>query len=82
MIGQFKEEIKLHSKVNHPNLPKMYGCFDDEYHVFMIMEYVPGKELMEYRKKGEPFVSKIIYQMLRAVEYLHRHKIAHRDIKP
>lgn len=82
MGGQFKEELKIHSKMNHPNIPKMYACFDDDYHMFMLLEYVQGRELMEYRKKGEAFTSKVIYQVLQAVEYLHRNKIAHRDIKP
>jgi serine/threonine protein kinase len=46
------------------------------------MEYIDGGMLMNYVKSDERFVSKGMVQILRAVDYLHRNQIAHRDIKP
>lgn len=82
MVDQFTEELKIHYKLSHPNIVKLYTHFEDQYHVFLLMEYIDGGMLMNYRKSEEKFVSKAMMQVLRAVDYLHRNHIAHRDIKP
>ena len=38
MIKQFSRELKIHYMLNHPNI-KLYGHFEDECHVFLLMEY-------------------------------------------
>lgn len=37
---------------------------------------------MNLQNRQESYVSDLIFQTLKAVEYLHRRQIAHRDIKP
>src|SRR2546423_142435 len=50
------------------------------------MEYVPGGELSTYLNQNnqlpEDMVKSIARQILHALQYLHRRKITHRDIKP
>lgn len=50
------------------------------------MEYVPGGELSTYLsshgKIAEDMVRTIARQLLRALHYLHKRRITHRDIKP
>lgn len=50
------------------------------------MEYVPGGELSTYLsshgKIPEDMVRTIARQVLRALHYLHKRRITHRDIKP
>jgi len=39
-------ELKLLYFLNHPNIVKFYGRFNDEYHNLLLMEYIKGGELL------------------------------------
>ena len=52
MMPQFIRELKIHYKLNHPNIVKLYTHFDDEYHIFLLMEYVEGGILMNKLKSS------------------------------
>lgn len=82
MNDQLLTELSILKKLNHPNIVKLYGCFTDQYHVFMMTEYVNGPSLEKMFESEESLVSKIIFQVIKALEYLHAKGIAHRDIKP
>lgn len=80
-----KNEIQLHSKLDHPNIIKMYGHFEDDVSHYMILELCEQGELFTYLKsKGclkDDEIARIGYQLARALEYLHEKKILHRDLK-
>lgn len=50
------------------------------------MEYIPAGELSDFTQKNGPMpevmVKTVARQILHALDYLHRRKITHRDIKP
>lgn len=82
MEEQFATELKIHYSLSHPNIVKLYGHFEDEYHIFLMMEYACDGTLMEKLKSEEAFVSKSVDQVLNAIQYMHRNKVVHRDLKP
>ena len=84
MIEQFSQELKIHYLLsnNHPNITKLYAHFHDEYHIFLLMEYIEDGTLMNHLQSHEIFVSDVVTQVLDAVEHLHRNRVIHRDIKP
>lgn len=82
MVEQFAKELKIHYSLNHPNIIKLYGHFQDDYHIFLLMEYAEGGVLMQKLKSPEEQVAKYISETIEAVGHLHRSNIAHRDIKP
>jgi serine/threonine protein kinase len=59
---------------------------DHEQWLYIIMEYIPAGELSDFTQKNGPMpevmVKTVARQILHALDYLHRRKITHRDIKP
>jgi len=86
MIDQLALEIRLQSCLNQKNILGIYGFFDSYTHLFIVLEYMEQGTLYAQLKKNRILAEKeaatIIKQMSQAVEYLHDHDIAHRDIKP
>jgi aurora kinase, other len=51
MLEQFINEIKIQMFLEHPNVVKLYGFFDDALHFYIIMEYMEGGNLFALIKK-------------------------------
>lgn len=89
---QFKREATILARLDHPNLPKVSDFFSDQDRDYLVMDYVPGKDLrtlmLEEKKKGcflsERDVLNWAGQISDALIYLHSQSpvILHRDIKP
>lgn len=87
---QVKSEIDIH--VNYgsgcPNIVRCYGYFYDEKRIFIVMEYARKGELYRTMKAqpggrfSEEVAARYIYQLVRALKYLHGLNVIHRDIKP
>lgn len=69
-----------------PNIVQYIDHHEHDRWIYIIMEYVPGGELSTYLqshgKIPEDMVKTITRQLLHALQYLHKRKITHRDIKP
>jgi eukaryotic-like serine/threonine-protein kinase len=89
---QFYREASILARLDHPNLPKVSDYFSSSARDYLVMDYVPGKDLRllveEYKIQGihlpEPDVLLWASQLCDALEYLHSQTppILHRDIKP
>ena len=85
---QLQKEIEIFSSLNHPNIVKFYGIFEDNQTFNIVMEYCPHGSLFqtkEYQNK-EPFslemTRKIMKDLGLAIQYMHSKAFIHRDIKP
>jgi serine/threonine protein kinase len=80
------QEIYALKKIDHPNVVKIHEIFKDERKLYIVMEYVEGKELFDFvvqkMKLLESEASKIAMQLLKTIKYLNEVKICHRDLKP
>jgi serine/threonine protein kinase len=89
---QFFREASVLARLDHPNLPKVSDFFSDGPRDYLVMDYVPGKDLRERMleaRRNKNFLSEneVLHwavQIADALSYLHQQDppIIHRDIKP
>ena len=91
-IDYYREKEILYdlTNKNNPNIVKLYADFEDNNYRCLVMEYVEGSTLKNFRKdnniKGyvpQKEVINILTQILKTLEFLHdKCHIIHRDINP
>lgn len=85
-VLKLKNEFRILSLIDHPNIVRLYDSFEDPYFFHIVTEFCSGGELFERilsnGRLTESSAALYMEQMLRAVSHLHENGISHRDIKP
>ena len=80
-----KQEISILKIVKHKYIVRLYQIMQTAQHIYIIMEYCEGKDLMDYilskQRLSELETLKYFHQLINALFYLHSQNIAHRDVK-
>lgn len=89
---QFHREASILARLDHPNLPKVSDFFLEDERDYLVMDYVPGRDLREILEEAsaegkfldEAQVLGWAEQMGEALQYLHSQEplVLHRDVKP
>ncbi|XP_067928199.1 cyclin-dependent kinase-like 4 [Watersipora subatra] len=79
-------EVRMLRQLRHENLVNLIEVFRKKKRLYLVFEFVDHTVLDELERcptgLDESFTKKIIWQVLRGIEFCHQHSIIHRDIKP
>ncbi|MDL4771151.1 Stk1 family PASTA domain-containing Ser/Thr kinase [Actinomadura xylanilytica] len=85
-VARFIGEAKAAAALSHPNVVAVYDQRTDGEHVFLVMEYVPGRTLRdllaERGRLGPRAALEVMQPVLAALGAAHRGGLVHRDVKP
>jgi 5'-AMP-activated protein kinase catalytic alpha subunit len=84
-VERVSREIHILKLIRHPNIIQLYEIIETPKHLFLVMEYMEKGELFDHivskRRLDEEEACKILEQMISGIEYIHKLRIVHRDLK-
>lgn len=84
-IQRFLKEAKVIGRLSHPNIVAVYDVGQDHDTIYIAMEFLEGNPLNELIKQESLDIEDAVnlcIQVAEALDYAHRQRIVHRDIKP
>jgi WD40 repeat protein/tRNA A-37 threonylcarbamoyl transferase component Bud32 len=86
LTERFAREASMVAHLEHPNIVTIYESSCEGIVPYIVMSYVPGKTLTQWRSE-QPLVSpkivaKIVRDLALAVAHAHERGVLHRDLKP
>lgn len=79
-------EINILRKIKHHNIVEFISAVETKKYYFIFLEFLEGdtlkNEIVKNGKLEDHQAKKIFKQMMKALNYIHKHHICHRDIKP
>lgn len=86
------QEILVNFNARNNNIVKLYGYFNYNEYILLILEYMNNRDLKHFMKKfhsknesqnfSETLTGYFILQVMKSLGYLKMRSILHRDIKP
>ena len=85
-----ENEVKNLIKINHKNIVKYYNLYKNKDSLFILMEYCPNKDLLEFielKKKNNSSIDNlvifsIVSDIYEGLKEIHKNNLIHRDLKP
>ncbi|MCO5582493.1 hypothetical protein L7F22_036390 [Adiantum nelumboides] len=85
-VEHVRAERNLLAEVDSRCIVKLHYSFQDSDYLYLIMEYLPGGDMMTLLMRKETLSEDVarfyIAETILAIESIHRHNYIHRDIKP
>src|SRR5579871_2468455 len=85
-LGRFRREADAVAALDHPNILPIYEYGEQADLAYLVMPYVTGGTLRDRVERKGPLplqeAAGFLAQMAAALDYAHRHRVIHRDVKP
>uniref|UniRef100_A0A673LGG6 non-specific serine/threonine protein kinase n=1 Tax=Sinocyclocheilus rhinocerous TaxID=307959 RepID=A0A673LGG6_9TELE len=86
-VAFFEEERSILALNSSPWIPQLQHAFQDQHHVCLVMEFLPGGDLMALINRYEDQLDESMAQfylaeLVQAIHSVHQMGYVHRDIKP
>ncbi|KAM7521725.1 hypothetical protein LguiA_011627 [Lonicera macranthoides] len=85
-VEHVKAERNLLAEVDSNCIVKLYCSFQDDEYLYLIMEYLPGGDMMTLLMRKDTLTDNearfYVAETVLAIESIHKHNYVHRDIKP
>ncbi|MFO8071199.1 MAG: serine/threonine-protein kinase [Polyangia bacterium] len=88
LVSRFRREARAMSRLSHPNTVRvfLYGQLEDTGQLYIAMEFLEGMDLARVTRQDGPMgyqrATRIMIQVLGALEEAHAAGVVHRDLKP
>jgi serine/threonine protein kinase len=81
-----RDEIEIHSSVQSQGICNFHDWIRETDTFYFVLDYAPNGTLFEYLNTNhplpEPFIKRVLRQVLHTLQALHNQKIIHKDLKP
>lgn len=86
-IALFRQEAEqLRQLGQHPQIPALFDSVEQDGYLYLIQEFVDGRNLaQELEEEGifdEAKIRQLLQDLLPVLQFLHEHQVIHRDVKP
>ena len=83
---RFARESRMAAAIDHPNVVPVYAAGEERGALYIVMRYVPGRDLHALIKDDGPLpagrAATIVAQVAAALDVAHAAGLVHRDVKP
>lgn len=79
-------EVDILSSIKHERICPLFDFFIEPEHYFIVIEYMEGGDVFDrigtLKNYNEEVARNLVFELLKALRYLHQNNIAHCDLKP
>ena len=85
-VRRFQRERRILARLEHPSIARVIdGGSTDEGLPYLVMEYVEGRNAIDYASEQQLDLAarlRLFLQVCEAVDHAHQNQVVHRDLKP